>query len=67
MMASVRTPPAGMPAAPTLDAVAVTLGEETGGQGGTLEWEKLPPKICFPPPQPVFILRGGVMCGGGGT
>lgn len=28
MMASVRTPPAGMPAAPTLDAVAVTLGRE---------------------------------------
>lgn len=25
MMASVNTPPAGMPAAPTLDAVAVTL------------------------------------------
>lgn len=33
MMARVRTPPAGMPAAPTLDAVAVTLGEESGGQG----------------------------------
>lgn len=33
MMARVRTPPAGMPAAPTLDAVAVTLGEERGGQG----------------------------------
>lgn len=27
MMARVRTPPAGIPAAPTLDAVAVTLGE----------------------------------------
>lgn len=26
MMAMVRTPPAGTPAAPTLDAVAVTLG-----------------------------------------
>lgn len=28
MMASVRTPPAGMPAAPTLDAVAVILGKK---------------------------------------
>lgn len=48
MMARVRTPPAGMPAAPTLDAVAVTLGEQRGGQGGAL--------LC----QPVSALRGGV-------
>ena len=31
MMARVSTAPDGMPAAPTLDAVAVTLGEEKGG------------------------------------
>ena len=28
MIASVKTPPAGIPAAPTLDAVAVTLTQE---------------------------------------
>ena len=33
MMARVSTPPAGIPAAPTLDAVAVTLREEKGGRG----------------------------------
>ena len=31
IMAMVRTPPAGTPAAPTLDAVAVTLGDGTAG------------------------------------
>lgn len=31
MMAMVRTPPAGTPAAPTLDAVAVTLGDSNAG------------------------------------
>lgn len=30
MMAKVKTPPAGMPAAPTLDAVAVTLERRAG-------------------------------------
>jgi len=30
MMAKVNTPPAGIPAAPTLDAVAVTLTHEEG-------------------------------------
>lgn len=34
MMARVRTPPAGIPAAPTLDAVAVTLGE----RGKEVRW-----------------------------
>ena len=57
MMARVRTPPAGMPAAPTLDAVAVTLGEKSG-QGGASAREKPPQEPCSP--QPVSILRGGV-------
>lgn len=35
MMARVRTPPAGIPAAPTLDAVAVTLGE----RGQEVRWQ----------------------------
>lgn len=49
MMARVRTPPAGMPAAPTLDAVAVTLGEERGGQGeGPRQREKLAPSSLRP-------------------
>ena len=55
MMARVRTPPAGMPAAPTLDAVAVTLGEESRGQGpgprGAREAGSL---------QPVSTLGGGL-------
>lgn len=34
MMAKVNTPPAGMPAAPTLDAVAVTLTHREGDDGG---------------------------------
>lgn len=33
MIASVSTPPAGIPAAPTLDAVAVTLKQEKGQYG----------------------------------
>ena len=33
MMARVKTPPAGMPAAPTLDAVAVTLKRGGGAYG----------------------------------
>lgn len=53
MMARVRTPPDGMPAAPTLDAVAVTLGEEKGGQrkisvGGEAATGALPPSGLCP-------------------
>lgn len=48
MMARVRTPPAGMPAAPTLDAVAVTLGGEGRSGRGLLVGEA--------GAQPVFIL-----------
>lgn len=59
MMARVRTPPAGMPAAPTLDAVAVTLGEEKGSQGGASAWEKPPQEPCSPAPRPVSILSAG--------
>lgn len=37
IMAIVRTPPAGTPAAPTLDAVAVTLGDGTAGSAISTE------------------------------
>lgn len=50
MMAMVRTPPAGTPAAPTLDAVAVTLGYskakaalKTEGGGGPGNYRALQP------------------------